>query len=630
MNLLSAARRSRLLPVLGVLLVPLAVAGLLTWSLAQPQGRVQGVRAAVVNEDQPVTINGQMAPLGRQLTAKLAGNEIPGNYSWEITDRAKADEGLRDGTYAAVVTIPPNFSRAATSFSGDPAKSQKARVDVETSNHDQMADDEISQRVTNSAASLLGNQLTRTYLDNVYVGFNTLHDQLGQAAGGAGQLANGDHQLANGAGQLAQGAHALSGGLGQLDAGAEKLTTGTGALASGLGQVRDKTAQLPQQTSMLADVAGKEDQGTRQMSTELGNLARGLDHASSQCPPGVLPVCNELLEQKIRAQLLAQGSGQLTQASGGVSQGLNMMAGKAPGSGGGLPALAGGVAQLAGGADQLHSGMQQFQGGLGQAAGGQSKLASGADQLASGGQKLAGGTDQLHDGLNQAVQKLPTYPDASRGQLAGNVANPVVANSASNSGSGSSGVSLYAVLALWIGALATFVALRALPARALESTRSSFALAMRNFALPGGLAVAQGVLVTAVIGPAQDLSATEWVECGGLAVLAALSFTAVNQALVGALRGIGWFLSMLVAVVAVAAGLVEAVPSAIQSAGAAVPTGPAIDALRSVLSGQGQVGGAIALLVVWGVAALAVTVLAVERQRSLRSVTMLTKSPTAA
>jgi putative membrane protein len=115
-----------------------------------------------------------------------------------------------------------------------------------------------------------------------------------------------------------------------------------------------------------------------------------------------------------------------------------------------------------------------------------------------------------------------------------------------------------------------------------------------------------------------------------LAVLAALSFTAVNQALVGALRGIGWFLSMLVAVVAVAAGLVEAVPSAIQSVGAAVPTGPAIDALRSVLSGQGQVGGAVALLVVWGAAALAVTVLAVERQRSLRSVTMLTKSPTAA
>ena len=630
MNLLSTARRSRLLPVLGVLLVPLAIAGLLTWSLAAPQERVHQVKAAVVNEDEPVTLNGQLVPLGRQLTAKLAGDEIPGNYAWEITDRAQADQGLRDGTYAAVVTVPKNFSRAATSFSGDPAKTQKARVDVATSDHDQVADSEISKRVTNSAASLLGNQLTRTYLDNIYVGFNTLHDQLGQAADGAGRLAGGNHQLADGAGQLARGAHALSGGLGQLDAGAEKLTTGSGALASGLDQVRERTAQLPQQTATLADVAGKGDQGTRQMSAELGNLARGLDQASAQCPPGILPVCNQLLEQKIRAQLLAQNSGKLTQATGGVSQGLSMMAGQAPGSGGGLPALAGGIGQLAGGADQLHTGMQQFQGGLGQAAGGQAKLAGGADQLADGGQQLAGGADQLHDGLGQAVDKLPTYPDATRGQLAGTVANPVVASSAADSGSGSSGVSLFAALALWIGALATFVAVRALPARALESTRSSFALAMRHFALPGGLAVAQGVLVTGVIGLSQDLSAGEWAACGGLSVLAALSFTAVNQALVGALRGAGRFLAMLVAVVAVAAGFVAAVPGGIQQAAAAVPTGPATEALRAVLAGQTQVVGSVALLLVWGVAALAVTVLAVERQRAVRSVNMLTKSRTAA
>lgn len=644
MNLLSNARRWRLLPVLGVLLVPLAVAGLLTWSLAKPQDRLHGVKAAVVNEDDPVQLNGQLVPLGRQLTGKLAGNEIPSNYSWEITDRGKADEGLRDGTYAAVVTVPKNFSQAATSFSGDPAKSQKARIDVRTGDRSQLSDNAISQRVTNTAAGLLGQQLTTTYLDNIYVGFNTLNQQLGEAAHGSTQLADGSHQLADGtdklaggAGQLAQGSHALSQGLGQLDTGAEKLTTGTSALASGLDQMRAQTSKLPQQAGMLADVSGKQDQGTQMMARELGNLSKGLDQASQQCPPGIVPVCNQLLEQKIRAQALNSGAGQLTQASGGVSQGLNAMAGKTPGSGGGLTALAGGVDQLAGGADQLSSGMQQFHGGLSQANGGESKLAGGADQLAGGGRaladgahKLADGNGQLSSGLGQAVQKLPTYPDATRSKLAGNVANPVETTGNSTLGSGDSAVARYAALALWIGALAMFAVLRALPARALESTRSSFALAVRNFALPAGLAVAQGILVTVVVGVVQGLSAGEWLECAGLSCLTAVSFTAVNQALVGALRNAGRFLSLLVAVVTVAAGFVAAVPELIQQLAGAVPTSPATDALQSVLSDNASLGGSVALLVVWAVVALGVTCLAVERQRTVRSASMLTKSRTAA
>lgn len=115
-----------------------------------------------------------------------------------------------------------------------------------------------------------------------------------------------------------------------------------------------------------------------------------------------------------------------------------------------------------------------------------------------------------------------------------------------------------------------------------------------------------------------------------MACLAAVSFTAVNQALAGALRGAGRFLSMLVAVVALAAGFVTAVPGAVQQAAGSVPTGPATDALRAVLSGEGSVGGSIALLAVWGVVALAVTCLAVERQRTVRSAAMLTRSRTAA
>lgn len=627
-------RRARfrlpLLSLLGVLLVPLSIAGLLTWSLSQPEDRIKDVKAAVVNTDEPVQLNGQLVPLGRQLTAKLVGGEIKSNYSWELADEKSAAEGLKDGTYIAVVTVPKNFSQAATSFSGDPAKSQRAKIDVSTSDRSHLADDVISRTVTSTAANLLGQQLTTTYLDNIYVGFNTLNKQLGDAshgatslADGAEQLAGGTGQLSGGAGQLANGSRQLSQGLSALDDGAGQLSTGMGGLSSGLNQLSDKTAQMPQQSKMLADVATQESQGVQQISGELGNLSEGLQRAMKQCPPGTLPVCNEIAVQAFRAKALDEGAGKITQASTGVSQGLNTLAEQ-------TPALAGGIGQLAGGASQLNDGMTQLSGGVSKTSDGASQLADGADQLASGAgalsdgaHKLSDGSGQLSSGLGQAVEKLPTYPDGDRDQLAKTVANPVETSGNAGIGSSGNGASLYAVLALWVGALAMFVAMRAVPSRILESTRSSLVLALRNFSLPAGLAVAQGLLVTVVIGVSQDLSVGGWFGCAALASLAAVSFTAVNQALVAAFNGTGRFVSMLTALVVVANGFIAAVPALLTQVSAALPVGPATNALRAILSGTGSTGGAIALLAIWAVSGLAVTCLAIERQRTVSASRLL-------
>ena len=75
------------------------------------------MRAAIVNNDKPVTINGQYVPLGRQLTAGLVkgSDDLPSNLDWTISNTADAAAGLANGTYDAVITIPENFSAAATS-----------------------------------------------------------------------------------------------------------------------------------------------------------------------------------------------------------------------------------------------------------------------------------------------------------------------------------------------------------------------------------------------------------------------------------------------------------------------------------------------------------------------------------
>ena len=63
--------RIRWTTLLGLLLVPLTVAGLFLWGLWNPTERLGTVTAAVVNLDEPVEVDGQLVPLGRVLAAEL-------------------------------------------------------------------------------------------------------------------------------------------------------------------------------------------------------------------------------------------------------------------------------------------------------------------------------------------------------------------------------------------------------------------------------------------------------------------------------------------------------------------------------------------------------------------------------
>ena len=126
---LARFRRNRLsrAAVVAVTVVPLFYGVLYVWANWNPTGNLNRVQAAVVNLDQPVTTRtsdgkAQTVPLGRSLAGELTRNDSKQNFDWELTDAAEAQTGLMDGDYAAVVTIPKNFSAAATSTSGRPVR----------------------------------------------------------------------------------------------------------------------------------------------------------------------------------------------------------------------------------------------------------------------------------------------------------------------------------------------------------------------------------------------------------------------------------------------------------------------------------------------------------------------------
>jgi len=236
---------------LGLLLVPVLIAtGLLaaTWNT---DTRLSKVQAAIVNLDKAVTINGQTVPMGRQLSAQLISAEEGQNFTWVLADASHASDGLKSGRYAAVVTIPENFSAAATSYAGTASAAQQATIDVSTSPVAGIADTAVGQSVAQAAAIALNQTLTEGYLDQVYLGFNTTGQQFQTVADAAKKLADGSKQLSDGlyqitsnGGLIRTGGSSLVSGISEYTSGASQSATGAAQLASGLSQLSANSAQL--------------------------------------------------------------------------------------------------------------------------------------------------------------------------------------------------------------------------------------------------------------------------------------------------------------------------------------------------------------------------------------------------
>ncbi|MFZ0531171.1 MAG: YhgE/Pip family protein, partial [Propionicimonas sp.] len=246
------SRPARWYTLVGLVLVPLVVAGGFLAAGVNAEGRLHTVQAAVVNLDEPVTIDGQYTPLGRQLTANLVDSDRQENLTWVLADEDDAKAGLANGDFAAMVVIPENFSAAATSFAeNDGDVAEQATIQVHTSPVAGIADATLGKLVAAEAAKMLNQTLTESYLDQIYIGFNDMGDQFVTLADGAEELADGTQKLADGIDEAADGS--------------KQLYIGARALADGLGEMASQTASLPKDVRKLADGTAAYVDGVNQL-----------------------------------------------------------------------------------------------------------------------------------------------------------------------------------------------------------------------------------------------------------------------------------------------------------------------------------------------------------------------------
>jgi len=623
--------------ILGLLLVPLTAAGVLLWGLWNPTERLTEVTAAVVNLDEPVTVDGQLLPMGRMLAGELIGDprdasgdsgdadgagsgETRTGFTWVLTDEADASAGLDDGRYATVVTIPENFSSAATSASQGAEAVRTATIDIRTSERGRLLDQALSNIVTTTATSLLNEQLGAQFVGTVFVGMTELGTGLGEAADGAEQLAAGGEQLASGAQQLASGAQELAGGAQELANGTAQLSSGAQQLAGGAGQLADGAHAAAAGGAQLAagveSYTGTVNQVLTGVQGSAPELVAQLRSMYAAIEAGAIPMPPE--EQQVALARLAGAIAELetlaTQLQPLIDAGTDLAAG-ARASAAGQAQLANGTSELSAGINGLASGAPELAAGAQQLAAGTSLAADGTQLTADGARLAADGTSELASGLREAGDAVPAYTDAERERLAEAMVSPVEAQGASDELFNASGVPLFAGIALWAGALASFLVLAPLWSRTREAARGVGFVTLRS-ALPAvGLGAAQGVLAGAILPLLLGYDLLQGLGFFALALVAGISFSLVNQGLSALLGGFGRFLSFALLAVAFAIGVISTAPPLLQSIGDASPVGALFAGFQAVAVGAAGSGAALGALILWGLAGFALTAFAVARER---------------
>ena len=454
--------------------IPILYSGFFLGSIWDPYGQTKNLPVAFVNEDKGASLNGKSLNVGESVEKKLKDNH---DLGWEFVSKQQADEGVNNGHFYAVVTIPSDFSQKAASITE--SEPQQAVINFTTT----PAKNYIGSLVSNQAAakvkSSVSEQITQAYakgildnLDKLGIGLDTAANGASTLHDGLGRLQSGTQTYVGGVKQLAVNQQSLTGGLAQLSDGSRKLQAGLGQLSNSL--------PTESQLSQLSDGMKQLQSGINQLNASVRNPSPALVAQQNKVETDAQTLVQTMKDsesdlltaggtlQALSTQAAASGSDSTTISSSQISnisqaftktkaiiaqtgtlredlQTLNQqLSAQQTQLQAGVSALNNGVNQLTPNAitafngynsvrfanNQLLAGSASLTNGLNEAKSGSQKLANGASLLESRSGALIDGTSQLASGADTLANKLADASNRIKIQPTGattqqQIANPV-------------------------------------------------------------------------------------------------------------------------------------------------------------------------------------------------------------
>lgn len=265
--------------MIGVALVPALYNLSFLGSMWDPYGNVDDLPVAVVNQDKSSTLNDQTLSIGDDMLDSMSKNKA---LDYHFVSAEKAEEGLENGDYYMVITLPEDLSEKASSLLTDNPK--KLNIKYQTTAGRSFVASKMSESAMTKLKDTVSENITETYTKAVFKSMSGLQDGLQEASDGGNELLSGSQQLesgsqtitdnlntaASGSQTLADGTATLSSGLttytngvSTLASGANELNSNSVALISGIAQLKESSTQVQR----LVDGANSLTDGLQQLAT---------------------------------------------------------------------------------------------------------------------------------------------------------------------------------------------------------------------------------------------------------------------------------------------------------------------------------------------------------------------------
>ncbi|WP_166345287.1 YhgE/Pip domain-containing protein [Phytoactinopolyspora limicola] len=604
-----------------LLLIPLLYGALYLWSNWDPYGRLDRIPVAVVNHDQPVTVDGEEVDAGERFIDELRGEPI---FDWIFTDDADAADGLSAGRYYMTITIPEDFSADLASGAEDTPR--RATVDLRRDDGNGYVFGIMADTARTTLQAQLDRAATTAYFESVYGNLDALRDGLVSAHDGAAELVDGLSQagdgvdaLVDGVGAAASGSAELTSGLAELATGSAELADGAAAVAAGNEQIADVVVPIIDEivpvvpdvaagaaavTDAVAGLTELASGGSDTVADRTGSVVEQLEQLAVDDPelaadPGFQEVLDAAQAADDRAgevadavatvddaaQELAADADTLQDRSAEIQDRLEEAERSVQDLASGSAEVASGAAELRDGIDAAHSGASDLDAAMGQ-------LGDGAHELDSGLGQLSDGAGQLEAGLDDIVARIPAMSGEQRESAAQILGAPTevtmtVDNDAELYGRGLA--PFFFAIALWVFGIAAFVVLRPISGRALASAARPTVVALAGWLPVYGLALFGGLFLLVVCWMALGLDPVHPGWTVGLVALGAAAFTAIAHLLRLALGVVGTAIALVLLMLQLtsSAGVypVETLPAPFQVLHPLLPMTYLVDGLRVAVTG---------------------------------------------
>ncbi|MDF2843656.1 MAG: hypothetical protein K0R00_2082 [Herbinix sp.] len=313
--------------IVSIAMIPALYNVLFLSSMWDPYGKVSNLPVAVINLDEPVEYEGNTHSIGNDLVENLKENDALDFIFVNADEVQKADEGLKDGTYYMVITIPKDFSLNATTLMDSEPK--KMILDYATNPGSNYIASKMSESALSKIQTSVQKSVTETYAESLFGQIEEIGDKMQEAADGAQELVDGSNELVTGTSKISDGTKDLYDGATALNDGATKLAEGVNTATTGASNLETGITSLASGAVSLSDgsknalegsshiLAGFEgEKGLVAGSKALANGAANLNDAISKIDFSLTE------EQKGAIQTAASESTSATKAANQLTTGI--------------------------------------------------------------------------------------------------------------------------------------------------------------------------------------------------------------------------------------------------------------------------------------------------------------------